>query len=187
MMTGTSTSSTTGISGSGNSKEAGAGEGNPGGSQSNNYPMGRDRSREELKTATNASASGRVHNTSGPNDNFGTGAISTDSGNMGIADSGSSSVNGGIPRGGRVSTEDAISIAQSDRAALLSTRQQQRQRGNSDVGVAQGGSNAGPLPLLSPLQDPVSSRVSNIPPRKSKSVKHLNLEAPPGAASNASP
>ena len=47
-----------------------------------------------------------------------------------------SSVNGGIPFNGQVSTEDAINIAQSDRAVLLSARRQQRQRGNSDVGVA---------------------------------------------------
>ena len=52
------------------------------------------------------------------------------------------------------------------------------------TGMAPGGSNAGQVPLLSPLQNPVPGHVSNIPPRKSKGVKHSDLDAPPGATTS---
>ena len=103
--------------------------------------MKRTRSKEELVTSKNMSASGQMHNSSrgpnGGNDNAGPGAVTTDSNSMSISDTTVSGVNGGIPFNGQVSTEEAINITQSDRAVLLSARRQQRQRGNSDVGMAQ--------------------------------------------------
>ncbi len=129
-------------------------------SQPHNTMLKRTRSREELASIVSAGAYG-----AGGNASASAGAAYADSGSTGITDGGGSVANGGISEDGHVSMEDAINIAQSDRAILLSARQQQRQRGNSDLGLEH---------LLPPLQD-ASSSMTSIPPRKSKGAKLTGL------------